>query len=226
MDKEVQFIYHIFLLYLAHKLPMSYFNPQFEEKLTEAVQSIESVSKVEVVVVVKEKSSNYQHIPLLVSVIAFFIGFAYFMLTPIVYGDAMIVSGSLGVLIVAYGLGSLNPIKKLFLKKDSLNQKVELNARAIFQKAGIHHTQDEIGLLIYASKLEGRVMLVPDRGIESEIHPDEIKVLQNELELKFTQGSPDDFIHALKGFGELFADRLPVTENDVNELPDYLDINI
>ncbi|MFT7612938.1 MAG: putative membrane protein [Parvicellaceae bacterium] len=205
---------------------MSYFNPQFEEKLTDAVQAIEGVSKVEVVVVVKEHSSNYQHVPVLMALFAFVLGFGYFMISPIMYGDAMILSGSIGTAIVFYGLGSIGSIKKTFVKRASLDRYVELNARAIFQKAGIHHTKDEIGILIYASKLEGKLMLLTDRGVIAEIHPDELTELEQTLQTSFNNGDADKFIHSLKDTAKLFGERLPVEENDVNELPDFLDIEI
>jgi len=205
---------------------MSYFTPQFEESLTQTVQEIEAVSKVEVVVVVKERSSNYQHIPVLMALFAFVMAFGYFMISPIVYGDAMIMAGSVGAAVLSFGLGSVNSIKKIFIKRSNLDRQVELNGRAIFQKAGIHHTNDEIGILIYASKLEGRLLLLSDRGISKEIHPEELKELEASLQSSFIVGDATGFVSSLKETAKLFGERLPIEENDVNELPDFVDIEI
>ena len=69
-------------------------------------------------------------------------------------------------------------------------------------------------------------MLLSDRGISKEIHPEELKELEASLQSSFIVGDSTGFVSSLKETAKLFGERLPIEENDVNELPDFVDIEI
>ncbi len=202
---------------------MSYFDQTFPDKLRSAVETVESSSSVEMVVVVKKRSAGYYQVPMGAAMISLMLSFLYFMLAPTLFGDLFIATGMAVTAIIAYGLFSTGSLQRLVLSSKILQTAVELKARAIFQKVGIHHTKDETGILIYASIMEKRVMVVADRGVESVL-PAELKLLENELTTAMVSG-PDQFVAKITESSRLFGKHLPIQADDINELPDYIDID-
>ena len=98
-------------------------------------------------------------------------------------------------------------------------------ARAIFQKGGINHTRAKTGVLIYCSFLEQSVYILPDRGIEMAIPHEEWQSLRQEFNLIFADKKPTDaLLNALLKTRLLFGRYLPARADNINELPNNLDI--
>lgn len=207
-----------------------FFNDQFKSKLIDSIENIENNSVIEIVVVIKRISGNYLHVPLLYGIAFFLFTIAWFIFSPfgydfnhpLVYG-IILLSFFLGFLICQ----TIKPLERLFIKNETMDKNVELKARAIFQKSGMHHTNKKIGTLIYASLFEKKVFLVSDRGSENAIPLEEWKNIQNSFQNVFkTSNLEDEFIKALRACQPIFSKYLPPIENDINELPDFIEVDI
>jgi putative membrane protein len=140
---------------------MKYFNQVYKEKLAKAVSDIEKVSKAEVVVIVKPFSETYLDLCLLAGSISAAVFLTYFVFSPVIFGDYTLYTGTLFGFIMGFSIfRNLNPFLRKIISKKRSERSVEIMARALFQKGGIHHTRDNIGMLIYISLLEKKFFLL------------------------------------------------------------------
>jgi len=210
------------------KIPMQFSDSEFKTRLWDTITAIEAVSGVEIVVMIKPASADYTDTALLGGAICSFLAFTIFMFAPMVFGDYLIYTGTIagftvGVLAVSYS----TPLKRLLSGAARRRRNVEIMARALFQKGELHHTRDEIGTLIYCSLLERQVIVLADRGAAAAIPPQQWQRLQVELDSLFTSAEPASrFIEVLAASRELFTRYLPIAEDDINEIPDDLEVTL
>lgn len=207
---------------------MKHFNQNFETRLWKTIAEIENDSLVEVVVVIKPRSADYRDSVLWWGVGAAFVIFTVMMFAPIVFGDYFLYSGPpvgfFGGMIAA---SVFPPLQRLLISPKRKQRSVEIMARALFQKGGIRHTNEKIGILIYCSVLEKIVSVVPDRGVETAIPPEEWASLTAGLHGIFKQRNPAEaLLEHLKACQPVFNRYIPPVEHDINELPDNLDIDL
>jgi putative membrane protein len=199
----------------------------FQTRLWEAVKSIEQVSQAEVIVVLRASSHSYQDIPLVWGICAAWISHTYMIYTPDFFENWLIYYIPIFAFAFSYAFACLPAIKRLCSKKSTLQKNVEIMARAIFQKGGIHHTRAKTGVLIYCSFLEQSVYILPDRGIEMAIPHEEWQNLRQEFNLIFACKRPTDaLLKELHKTRLLFGRYLPTRPGDINELPDVREIDL
>jgi putative membrane protein len=129
--------------------------------------------------------------------------------------------------LVSFGIAH-HPVVIRLCSKQAVRQKnVEILARALFQKGGIHHTRAKTGMLIFCSNLEKICYLLPDRGVEMAIPADEWQILRQDFQGIYADKNPyAALITQLNSSTAVFSRYLPAQENDINELPDALDIQL
>ena len=207
---------------------MKQFNEDFRTKLYETIELIENNSLVEMVVIIKEHSGKYRDIPVWAGLIFSFLLYTFFMFSHIAFDVYMIYGMTVLSFFFIYGLVSISHFTVPFLiKKKRKLRNVEISARAIFQKGGIRFTQERIGVLIYVSLLEKQVFILPDRGAEKAIPVDEWKEMKQDFQQIFNASDiPGALIDTMKKWQPVFAKHIPPIENDINELPDDLDVEL
>ncbi len=207
---------------------MKQFNENFRTKLYETIELIENNSLVEMVVIIKPNSGKYRDISVWSGVVFSFLLYTFFMFSPMEFGVYMIYGLTILSFFFIYGLVSISHFTLPFLinKKRKLRN-VEINARAIFQKGGMRFTQERIGTLIYVSLLEKQVFILPDRGAEKAIPVDEWKDMKEDFQLIFdVKDVPAELIKKLNRWQPVFAKYILPVENDINELPDNLNVEL
>ncbi|MDD1609249.1 MAG: TPM domain-containing protein [Methylococcaceae bacterium] len=136
------------------------------------------------------------------------------------------------VIMLSYGLGVLLGmllpfIQRILAGKKRKQRNVEIMARALFQKGGLHHTSTKIATLIYISLLEKMVYVVADRGAQMAIPEEEWQKITTNLENIFkAKNTPEALLIELKKCKETFHRYIPALENNINELPNDLSIDL
>jgi putative membrane protein len=199
----------------------------FQTRLSDAVRNIEQVSQVEIVVIVRSRSADYRESALTWGLFGALLSFTYLMFAPDLFTDEFIYCLTILGFAFSYTLARIPWCIRLSVKKERLQKNVEIMARALFQKGGIQHTQAKIGLLIYCSLLEKTVYLLPDRGVAMALPLEEWQKIQNDLQTIFADKNPSEaLLLQLQLLPPLFAHYLPVLPNDINELPDNMEIDL
>jgi putative membrane protein len=119
------------------------------------------------------------------------------------------------------------PLKRILIPKKIKARMVMINALATFQKAGISLTRNRTGLLIYYSQFEQIVQVVADEGVKRNLPVKEIEHIDEIFSNIHRQKNPVlAFIGQVINLKEILSKYLPTTPDDINELPDNLDINL
>jgi len=207
---------------------MDFFAKEFKEVLVKTVGELESDSQIEVVVVIKAISGNYEDFAFKYSLMVSLIAFTLFMFLPTEFGTYLIYTGTIFAFIIPFlFFGFFPPALRKLIPEKIRKRNVEIMGRALFQKAGIWQTQERIGVLIYGSIFEKEIRIVADRGAENSLPLAEWSRINESLQKTLiNKYSGNLFLAALENCSEIFARYLPIKENDFNELPDNLEIEL
>ena len=97
-------------------------------------------------------------------------------------------------------------------------------AQALFQAREIGLTRLHTGVLVYASRLEGLVVVLADRAAQDAVGIEAWRERTLELQAAFADGrSAAPFALALARLAEPLAHALPRRADDQDELPDAVD---
>jgi putative membrane protein len=207
---------------------MKRFNEDFKTRLYSTIKDIENNSLVEIVVLIKQQSGKYRDIALWAGVIFSFTLYTFFMFSPFSFDVFIIYAFTILSFFAVFSLFSASPIiESKFIKQKRKNKNVEIAGRAIFQKAGIRFTSERIGMLIYFSLFEQRVYILPDRGTKNAIPADDWAKMEKDFNSVFaSQNIAEAILELLAKYKGIFTQFLPPIENDVNELPDNMDVDL
>ena len=207
---------------------MKQFNEQFKTKLYETIKKIEDNSLVEIVVIIKPASGKYRDVPVWSGVFFSMFLYTFFMFSPYEFNVYLIYAFTvLGFFFAWLLVAATSFVQKFLIKKSRKLRNVEINARAIFQKGGIRFTKEHIGVLFYVSLLEKEVFILPDRGAEQALPVEEWQNMKIDFRRIFETSNPADaLIEKLDSWQPVFAKYIPPVENDINELPDDLTVDL
>lgn len=200
-----------------------YFTDEAKGAATQAIKDIESHTSVEVVVAVRRRAEDYRHADYMWGVIVMMVALLLILFLPWTFALEVIpleVAASFVVGMLAST--TIAPIRRLLISKKRRKEAVERAARAAFYDLGISKTQGRSGLLVFVSVFEGMVELVPDAGLNlSELGAGWDAKVKAAVEGR--QG-PRAFASALKELGPLLGKAYPRSADDVNELPDEVNV--
>ena len=202
-------------------------NADYQAQLATKIAELEQASQIEVVVLIKNKSANYEDVPMGLGAIFLLLAFSILFFVEAEIEVYLIYFVSL--LAFAFGvlLGLIPIIQQLLTGKKRKARNVEIMARALFQKGGLHHTSTKIGTLIYFSLLEKMAYILPDRGAKMAIPAEEWQKLNQQFQAVFNAKKPNQaLLLALENCKETFKLYIPALENNVNELPDDLKVDL
>jgi putative membrane protein len=209
---------------------MKLLGKEFKDKLTETIAKIEDNSGVEVVVAIGKKSGNYFFVPLITGIIFSFIALTYTIFAEEEFDDLMIYLYSVVLFCSGFLLFSIPLLSRILVPKDILKRNVEIYARALFQKGKIYETVSRQGILVYVSVFENEVFVQEDMGVFKRIPYDKILEIKNNFKSVFSifpnGKAGSNLIIALEGIIPICKQFIPKEENDINEIPDDLEIQL
>jgi putative membrane protein len=200
----------------------------FKNRLWESIAELEDRSRAEVVVIVRDQSSSYAERPLFAAGVASLLVLAFMLFSPWPFGTYSIF---LATALSGFGiwllLARIALLRRWVLNSARMERAVEIMGRALFQKGGIHHTREKTGLLIYISLFERCVLLLPDRGIEDTVPADEWEELcAGFRDILYAAQADEALFIQITRLSEILAHRLPGRDDDLNELPDELEVEL
>ncbi len=201
---------------------MKKFNESFKTALNNTIQDIENQSVVEIITIIEPQSNPYKDISLWAAFLLMSGLYTFFMFAPAEFNVYLIYFFTVLSFPAMFLFFEIVPkLKRPFLQKEQTRKKVEIMARAIFQKIGMHHTEQKIGVLVYVSVLEKQVKIIADRGAEVSVPQEVWSEIQTKLDAIFTKPNPAEaLLTSLTEIKPYFSEYLPPIENDINELPD------
>ena len=205
-----------------------YFNDELRANIGNIISQIEGQSHAELVVITKARIQGYSEYPLAIASALAFTALSYFRFSTEYYDDWVIYAGTvLSFVLGAVLTGGIPAILRLLVGRKRLEKSAEIMARACFQKGGIHHTRDKTGVLIFIAVWEKQIVILPDRGVESAIPHSEWQKIRLAFAGVFRAKHPAaNFVEQLQGLLGVFSQYVPHVEDDINELPDNLEVDL
>ncbi len=207
---------------------MKYFNEEYRTRLYKTIELLENNSLVEIVVIAKERSNNYRDVALIFAFVLMSLVFTLLMFLPIDFTTGLVYFATLLTFFLSFTIVSYLPaLKRMLLKKEKMRKTAEITGRAIFQKGGIRFTDQKIGILIYVSDFEQTVCVLADRGAETSIPEEDWQMINKGFDEIYTKLNPATaLLDHLESLKDTFNQYIPPIENDINELPDDLEVEL
>jgi putative membrane protein len=206
--------------------PRSLRDTAFRAELGAAVAELEATTSAELVVLLAPRSGSYPEAGWMAGVGALLAAFVLVMFHPAEIGDEALFLAPLAAFLLGFVLPLLVPrLRALLASRAAIARNVELVARSSFQKAGLHATREATGLLVYVSLLERAVFLVADRGITRAL-PENWLVGARQRVTEAVRGRQPTtaLLAALRGLARDLEGHLPRRPDDMNELPNAIDV--
>lgn len=207
---------------------MKRFDDKFRTKLYEGVAEIENNSQAEAVVIIKKSSGRYAVYSFAAAAIVSFVIFTFFMFAPIDFDTYFMYGVSVLCFGVALALFTFVPALQRLTIPPSLRRKnAEIHARAIFQKGMIYNTMEHTGFLIYCSVAEKEAVFMPDHAITllfDDVDMQKVNSLVNNI--FNAKDVPSEILRVMHEVVPIFAKYMPHRDDDINELPDDLDVDL
>lgn len=211
---------------------MKPFTDAERERIRQAVQQAERVTKGEIVPMIVPSSALYREAGYRTGLMLALLALALLLTIEIYWLPWGWHAGNAGWLLLAvvaaYGLGQwlgrVPRVIRLVTSRERMVHKVTLRAEQAFYKHGLHNTKGGTGILILVSLLERRVHVLADKGLNDRVPAGTWDGLVNGIIDGIRNGQATDAIcAAIAKCGSLLAQVSPVGSGDnPNELPDTL----
>lgn len=195
----------------------------FSATIAEAVRNAERGTCAEIVVVVASRSGSYLDIALIGGAFFACIALAGALFLPQTFHPAWVMVEIPLVLGVAAWLVNRTPaVLGPLIPAPRARTQVERAAAAHFVSEAVHGVKGRTGLLVYVSKLEGRVALIADLGLAVSVHQPIWSTVRfgsgrEAHAIKTTR----DLVRGIAAIGDLLRERAPgVKKDETNEMPD------
>jgi len=202
------------------------------ERIRQAVQQAERVTKGEIVPMIVPASALYREAGYRMGLILALLALALLLTIEIYWLPWGWHAGNAGWLllavVVSYGLGQwlgrAPMVVRLVTSRERMAHKVALRTEQAFYKHGLQHTKGRTGVLILVSMLERRVHILADKGINDHVPAGTWDGLVNSIIDGIRTGHATDAIcEVIIKCGALLAEVAPAgTGDNPDELPDEL----
>jgi putative membrane protein len=197
------------------------FEESAKAKAKETVVHLESESSVEVVIAIESAASPYREADHLWGAFVALFSITGLIFLPQEFNEdywpvAMALSYGAGMF-----LGALvAPLKRLFIRKQAMQNAVELRAKARFVDGKLARTRGRTALLVHVSAFERSVAFVPDLGLDLTRLKSALDQAKVAMEATLHSSDPIRIFADLKALGPTLSKHYPRDPDDVNELPD------
>ena len=201
---------------------MTRFDQAYFDRLTEAVDEIETKTSAEIVVAVSPRSGTYRDADLLCGAGCAFLWLLFAVFNPWFVHPAWLLPIELGIV---FGLGILTGFNISMLRRALTtgarrDDQVRTAAAAQFVQDGVTSTRERTGVLIYVSRLEQQTEVIGDTGVLDRVDPTAWNERVFALHKAASDNDPAEaLLRGLNHLGELLASALPATDDNPDEIP-------
>ena len=192
------------------------------EKVSAAIHEVEQKTDAELVTVLAARADNYSYIPTMWAAMLALLSPSLVTVLPFWVEMNEIMLIKLGVFIVLAILLRWEPILVRIIPNQVKTWRASNLARRQFLENNLHHTQAEVGVLIFVSEIEHYVEIIADRGVSSHITDDEWAEIVAAMTDQVAAGNTlEGFLSCVDACGVLLEKHLPATSAK-DELPNHM----
>ena len=200
---------------------MAFIGTAEQTRISEAIAEVERGTDAELVTVLAAASDDYRYIPLLWAALVALIVPSALYLTPL--STAWMITAQLVAFVLLAVLLQTETLRTRLIPKSVRTLRAANMARRQFLEQGLHHTDDDTGMLIFVSEAEHYVEILVDRGISSKVDDERwSSIIENFVDDVHEGQVERGFLTALERCGEILAEAVPKTPDNRNELDNRL----
>jgi putative membrane protein len=201
---------------------MTFISSKDAERISQAITDAERTTSGEIVAVVAEQSSRYQHIPFMWAALL-----ALVIPWPLIHFTWMKVQWifliQLLVFLALLALAWHPKVRMALVPKSIANANAKRRASEQFLAQNLHTTTGRTGVLLFVSVAEQRVEIIADSGIDARVEKGTWQKIVDDLTRDIGAGrTTGGFVHAIQRIGAHLSEHFPPGSIDPNELPDHL----
>ncbi|HEY8194270.1 MAG TPA: TPM domain-containing protein [Hyphomicrobium sp.] len=201
---------------------MTFISSKDAERISQAITDAERTTSGEIVAVVAEQSSRYQHIPFMWAALL-----ALVIPWPLIHFTWMRVQWifliQLLVFLALLALAWHPKVRMALVPKSIANANAKRRASEQFLAQNLHTTTGRTGVLLFVSVAEQRVEIIADSGIDARVEKGTWQKIVDDLTRDIGAGrTTGGFVHAIQRIGAHLSEHFPPGSIDPNELPDHL----
>lgn len=190
--------------------------------ISQRIGEIEARTDAEVVTVLAEQADNYYYIPTLWAALAGVVTPSVLILLPFWFELVDVLMVQFSVFVVLALALRYRPVLRRLIPLSVRRWRASNLARRQFLENNLHHTQRELGVLIFVSELERYVEILVDRGVSSALPNDVWEVIVNDFVAEIGKGNVyRGFDGCLAAVDDVLAEQFPIS-SEKNELPNHL----
>ena len=202
----------------------TFFSTEEQQRIEQAVAAAEKKTSGEIVPMLVSASGRYAEVELSGIVIGLVVGTlaSFIWHDPWGYVQLYLLGPVLGA-ILGFLISSIPIVKRRIISNARVSEAVHLRSLAAFTGHGLHYTQAHTGILIFASLLERRVVVLADRGINEKVQAGTWDEIVGIVTLGLRSGKAcDAFCKAIERCGDILSHHFPRTHDDMDELANKL----
>jgi putative membrane protein len=191
-------------------------------RVSEAIRVVEQKTDAELVTVLATRADNYSYIPTMWAAMLALLSPSLVSILPFWVEMNEIMLLQLGVFIVLAVLLRWQPILVRIIPGQVKTWRASNLARRQFLENNLHHTQSEVGVLIFVSEIEHYVEIIADRGVSKHIADAEWAAIVSTMTEKVAKGETlQGFLGCVEACGVLLEQHVPLTSAK-DELPNHM----
>jgi putative membrane protein len=192
-------------------------------ELRRAIETVEKASCAEVVIAVRRRSSWWLHAHVIVGALAAFATLGFLLWDEHVFSLASLWIDPFVVGLAAGAAVHVLPaLQRVLTPRRARRRAVRRAAMVAFHERGVRRTRARSGVLVYVSLLERMAEVVPDDGVLRAAPVDAWRAATHAIDAAVVRGGRATAT-AIAELAGVLGVCLPVTADDVNELPDEID---
>ena len=202
---------------------MSFFSAKDSDRISAAITDAEGNTSGEIIAVVVEQSSRYQHVPFMWAALL-----ALVVPWPLIHFTWMKVQWIFLIQLLVFfcafwrSRGIRRSVSRWSLSR-SRNANVHRRAAEQFLAQNLYTTAGRTGVLLFVSIAEQRVEIIADSGIDARVAKGTWQKIVDDFTAEIGAGRQvEGFVQAIDRIGAHLAEHFPPGLLNPNELPDHL----
>jgi putative membrane protein len=198
---------------------MKWLSEQDTAEIAAAIKKAEETTSGEIVFATADASARYQHANFQGALIAMAVATAVYLALPRAHSIPGVLWTEVIAFALFYAIAPYLPWRRRLISRQEMDNRVREAALAHFYASGLYRTRDANGVLIYLSRLEHRVVVLGDRGINEKVGEGEWQHVRDTIIDGIRNGAPKDGIcAAIAGCAQTLAQHFPRKPDDTDEI--------
>jgi putative membrane protein len=202
---------------------MHFISEQDQQRISEAISSVEAKTSGEIVTVIAQSSDDYQYIPLLWAALLALAVPGLFLFAEIDWFLEYFYVNQLAIFVVSAIIFRFPPVRLWLIPKVVRQRRAHRYAMEQFVLNNLPATKQSNGILLFVSVAEHYVEIIADKGI-NDLVPDDAwdRIVKDFTELVKKGAIAEGFITAIQECGKHLQQHFPDDKVGRNDLPDHL----